>query len=102
MKSIPYTSGHTDNKKSGQPPQTSRSRIKCRISRGRSCPSLPIRILCGWAGVSRYAVLKIALKTPLRLLFYYNTHPREKSRRMEKKYGDDTHPQARENMVIQF
>ena len=25
MKSIPYASGHTDNKKSGQPPQTSHS-----------------------------------------------------------------------------
>ena len=66
------------------------ARIKCRISRGRSCPSFSASV--DEDGVNRYA-----LDNFTRILYHI---PAQKVAEKGEKYGDDTHPQARENMVV--
>ena len=68
------------------------ARIKCRhISRDRSYPSFSASV--DEDGVSRYAASRDYV--------YIIPHTRAKSRgEGRKKYGDDTHPQARKDMVI--
>ena len=65
-------------------------RTKRRISRDRSCPSFSTSV--DEDGVSRYALDNFTC-------ILYHTH-RAKVAEKGKENGDDTHPQARENMVV--
>lgn len=55
--------------------------------------------LSGKAGVRRYAGVNNLNRVVIRILYHIH---RAKVAEKGEKYGDDTHPQARENMVIQL
>lgn len=66
------------------------ARIKCRISRGRSCPSFPASV--DEDGVNRYA-----LDNFTRILYHITA---QKVAEKGKENGDDTHPQTRKDLVV--
>ena len=84
------------NKKSGSPPQASRS-TESNAALAVTAPPLHLPLSEQGAGVRRYA----DVNNLDRLAYaYIIPHTRAKVAEKGEKYGDDTHPQARENMVI--
>lgn len=81
------------NEKSGSPPQASRStESNAALAVARSCPSFSASV--DEDGVNRYA-----LDNFTRILYHI---PAQKVAEKGKENGDDTHPQARKNLVIQL